>query len=136
MSTATSTTKYIETVGRRKEAIARVRIAPASKMSMLINGKEVNAYFPTDVLRTIAMQVVEKWKGAGTFKITAVINGGGINGHAEALRHALGRAYVEHDHSLRTAIKQAGYLKRDPRAKERRKFGHKKARKSPSWSKR
>ena len=94
MSTATSTTKYIETVGRRKEAIARVRIAPASKMSMLINGKEVNAYFPTDVLRTIAMQVVEKWKGAGTFKITAVINGGGINGHAEALRMTQGRERV------------------------------------------
>ncbi len=136
MSTATTTAKYIETVGRRKEAIARVRITPASKMSIVVNGKEIATYFPTLQLRTIAMHMLEQFKNAGTFKITAVIRGGGINGHAEALRHALARAFTEHDPSLRIPVKRAGYLKRDPRAKERRKFGHKKARKSPSWSKR
>ena len=128
--------RYIETIGRRKTAIARVRITPSAKGSASINGKEIEAYFPTEDMRRIAVEALGLVKLAGKFKLTAKIYGGGLNGQAEALRHAIARALVIHDSDLRSKIKRAGFLKRDPRAKERRKFGLKKARKAPQWSKR
>lgn len=135
--TKTNEEKYIETVGRRKTAIARVRITPASKMSYDINGKTVEDYFPTKELRITAGEAIATSKLTTTkFKVTAVVKGGGIAGQAEAFRHGLSRAIIEYDKELRGIMKKAGLLKRDPRAKERRKFGLKKARKSPQWSKR
>ena len=128
--------RYIETVGRRKTAIARVRIAPSAKASVLVNDKDVDAYFTTDELRRIAVGAITITKLAQKFKITAKIIGGGQNGQAEALRHGIARALIIHDTELRKKVKAAGLLKRDPRAKERRKFGLKKARKAPQWSKR
>lgn len=128
--------KYIETVGRRKTSIARVRITEAGKNSFLINERELADYFPTADLQRIANEVFTKSKAAGKFKITAHIKGGGISSQAEALRHGLARALTEHDVELKGKLKKAGFLKRDPRAKERRKFGLKKARKAPQWSKR
>lgn len=128
--------KYVEAVGRRKTAIARVRLTPASKMSYSINEKELETYFPTAELRFIATDALAKSKVEGKFKISAKITGGGIHSQAEALRHGIARALVETDIELRKKIKKAGYLKRDSRAKERRKFGLKKARKAPQWSKR
>ena len=137
MTITKTTDKYIETVGRRKTAVARVRITPASKMSYDINGKTVEQYFPTKELQTAATESFGASKLSETkFKITVVAKGGGINGQAEAIRHGIARALIEYDKELRGKLKKAGLLKRDPRAKERKKFGLKKARKSPQWSKR
>lgn len=129
-------TRYIETIGRRKTAIARVRMFVNAKSSCVVNDKDVNSYFPTDELRRIALQAIKDTKLQIKFKVTARITGGGLNGQAEALRHGIARALIIHDVELRKKIKKAGFLKRDPRAKERRKFGLKKARKAPQWSKR
>lgn len=125
---------YIEAVGRRKTSVARVRITPASKNSISINSKEFEVYFPTPVLRKTVLSVFD-YIGE-KFSVTAKLNGGGISSQAEAMRHGLTRALVSFDPNLRTKFKVHGFLKRDPRAKERRKFGLKKARKAPKWSKR
>ena len=131
-----TTTRYIETIGRRKTATARVRITPASKQSLLINDRELETYFKTEEQRRVALDAINKAKTPEKWKITARISGGGLSAQAEALRHGVARALVEHDLELRKKLKKAGLLKRDPRSKERRKFGLKKARKSPQWSKR
>jgi small subunit ribosomal protein S9 len=133
----TKTDKYIETVGRRKTATARVRMTPAAKMSYEINGKTIEEYFPTKELQATAVESLTEAKLTETkFKVTVVAKGGGINGQADAMRHGIARGLIEYDINLRGKLKKAGLLKRDPRAKERRKFGLKKARKSPQWSKR
>lgn len=126
--------KYIEAVGRRKTSIARVRITPSSKSSISINNKDFDVYFPTPSLKNI---VLSAFKDIGDkFAVTAQLKGGGISSQAQALRHGLSRALVSFDPNLRGSLKSKGFLKRDPRAKERRKFGLKKARKAPKWSKR
>jgi small subunit ribosomal protein S9 len=131
----TKTEKYIEAVGRRKTSVARVRLTPAAKTTITVEDKELHEYFPTEEMQAIAKQpfmegVVEK------FKVTAKLKGGGIHSQSEALRHGIARALVKNDEQLRKPLKKEGMLKRDPRAKERRKFGLKKARKAPKWSKR
>jgi small subunit ribosomal protein S9 len=128
--------RYIETVGRRKTAIARVRITTDPKQSYTINDRNLENYFPTTELRRIVTEAMESAKTADKFKITVKLKGGGIHSQAEALRHGISRALIKYDKELRGKMKKAGYLKRDPRAKERRKFGLKKARKAPQWSKR
>ena len=133
--TATKETKYIEAIGRRKTSIARVRITPAAKTSFKVNEKDMASYFPTAELRKIVEDAIEKTK-LGKFSISVRIKGGGTHSQAEAVRHGIARALVKHDESSKSKLKAAGFLKRDPRAKERRKFGLKKARKSPQWSKR
>ena len=126
--------KYIEAVGRRKTSVARVRITPAAKTTLTVNEREFDNYFPTVELRSIVLSAFED--SAEKFSVTAKLNGGGISGQAQAMRHGIARALIERDPELRTKLKVKGFLKRDPRAKERRKFGLKKARKSPQWSKR
>lgn len=133
---ATNTDRYIETVGRRKTSVARVRITPAPKNSILVNEKEMEVYFPIKDMQTIVKQPFMEAKISEKFKVTAHINGGGMHSQSEALRHGIARALVSYQADLRKTLKKAGYLKRDPRAKERRKFGLKKARKAPQWSKR
>ena len=128
--------RYIEAVGRRKTSTARVRITEAAKASIVVNGKELATYFPTLELQKIVGEAFDKSKVAGKFMMTVLVRGGGIHSQAEALRHGLSRALVEYDLELRTRLKRLGFLKRDPRMKERRKFGLKKARKAPQWSKR
>lgn len=128
--------KYIETIGRRKTASARVRITKASKNSYLINEKELAVYFPTKELQDTVTSAITESKTPEKFKVTVIAKGGGIAGQAVAVRHGIARALNEFDQDLRPKLKKAGYLKRDPRAKERRKFGLKKARKAPQWSKR
>lgn len=128
--------KYIEAVGRRKTSTARVRISEATKTSIEINSKDASVYFPTAELQNIINEAIEKSKVVGKFAITVVVKGGGIHSQAEAVRHGLSRALVDMDAELRTRLKKLGFLKRDPRMKERRKFGLKKARKAPKWSKR
>lgn len=128
--------KYIETIGRRKTATARVRLTPGNRTSVTVNGKDANDYFATEKLRNVALEAFLKAALGTQFAVTAVVNGGGINGQAEAVRHAISRALVEYDANLRTTLKKEGLLKRDPRAKERRKPGLVKARKRKQWSKR
>ena len=130
--------KYIEAVGRRKTSVARVRITPLAKESgkntFLVNGKELEVYFSVKEMQIIVAQSLSEVPEK--FKVSVKVSGGGIHSQSEALRHGIARALVEHNAGLRKSIKKAGYLKRDPRAKERRKFGLKKARKAPQWSKR
>lgn len=127
--------RYIEAVGRRKTAIARVRMTPASSQSILINDKPVESYFPAQIHQAIVTSAL-KHAVETKFKITVIVRGGGINAQAESVRLGMARCLVEMDHEKRKPLKKAGFLKRDPRAKERRKFGLKKARKAPQWSKR
>ncbi len=136
MSTTETKTKYFEAVGRRKTAVARARITPAAKQTITINDKDVTEYFVTKEMQMIAEAAFVQSKLAQKFKVTALLNGGGIHSQSEALRHAISRALLDYDLELRKKLKKLGFLKRDPRAKERRKFGLKKARKSPQWSKR
>ena len=136
MAPTTTTNKYFEAVGRRKTAIARVRLFPAPKAKYEINGKTLEAYFPVKEMQQTAMEAIENGKAAEKFLVTAKIVGGGISAQSEALRHGIARALLVYDIQLRGGLKKLGFLKRDPRAKERRKFGFKKARKSPQWSKR
>ena len=126
--------RYIEAVGRRKTSVARVRITPASKVSVSVNDKEFEKYFPTPTLQKTVLSAFDDMEGK--FLVTVKLKGGGISSQAEALRHGLSRALVSFDPNLRARLKAKGFLKRDPRAKERRKFGLKKARKAPKWSKR
>ena len=126
--------RYIEAVGRRKTSVARVRITPATKISVSVNDKELDKYFSTPTLRATVLSALSDIEGK--FAVTAKLNGGGISSQAEALRHGLSRALIIFDPHLRGSLKIKGFLKRDPRAKERRKFGLKKARKAPKWSKR
>jgi small subunit ribosomal protein S9 len=127
--------KYIETVGRRKTSIARVRITEAAKTSYTINDREIADYFPTAELQRVATDALNAVK-AGKYKVTVLLKGGGISSQAVALRLGVARALIIVDKEFRGKLKKDGFLKRDPRAKERRKFGLKKARKAPQWSKR
>jgi small subunit ribosomal protein S9 len=121
--------------GRRKESVARVRLVPGSGQFQL-NGRSLEDYFPA---RTHRVLVGAPLRSAGRDKdldVIARIDGGGATGQAGALQHGIARALVEMDPALRTALKREGFLTRDPREKERRKYGLKKARKAPQYSKR
>ncbi len=128
--------EYIEAVGRRKTSSARVRLFPSTKTSFTINDKDVKVYFPTRELEKIVRDAMELVAGDDKYEVTIKISGGGIHSQAEAVRHGIAQALVKKDESVRTDLKKEGMLKRDGRAKERRKFGLKKARKAPQWSKR
>lgn len=127
---------YIESIGRRKTSIARARLMPATRTAVVVNGKDLNSYFVTPALQVIALEPFLKVALPTQFSVTVVVNGGGIAGQAVAVRHAISRALTAYDATLRGVLKKEGFLKRDPRAKERRKPGLKKARKRPQWSKR
>lgn len=135
MSTETKN-RYIEAVGRRKTAIARVRITPAAKGSFIINDKDVKEYFTTNDLQVLAQEALSKSEIGEKFIVTVKVLGGGIHAQAEAVRHGLARTLVERDEQVKNTLKKLGFLKRDSRQVERKKFGLKKARKAPTWSKR
>lgn len=128
-------TKYIESVGRRKRATARVRITPATKTSYTVNEKEGDEYFPTLQLQKVLHDALTLIEGA-TFQVSAKVMGGGTPSQAEAIRLGIARALVKDDLERRGELKAAGFLKRDPRVKERKKFGLRSARRAPQWSKR
>lgn len=135
--TKKETGKYYEAVGRRKTSVARVRIYEnAGKLEVIANDKKISDYFPTEEMREIIRQPIKTTGGTDKFKITAKITGGGIHSQAEALRHGISRALVKVNPENRKMLKPENLLSRDSRMKERRKFGLKKARKSPQWSKR
>ena len=127
---------YIEAIGRRKTANARVRITPGSSSAVLINDRTAENYFPVEQLRMSALEPFLKVSLPTQFALSVHVTGGGPTGQAEAIRLGISRALVVYNEDLRGDLKKLGFLKRDPRAKERRKFGLKKARKSPQWSKR
>jgi small subunit ribosomal protein S9 len=130
------TKKYIEGIGRRKESVARVRITESKDNSVLVNQKPVVEYFKTEIQRKTAVQAITDLDIEKKFEVTVVVKGGGASSQADAIRHGMARALVEFDETLRKDLKKRTFLKRDPRAKERRKFGLKKARKAAQWSKR
>ena len=136
MSATKTKEVYVEGIGRRKRAIARVRVVPAKKNTFVINEKSLDEYFKTDDLKNVAQEALTKVEGVGTYSVSVKIVGGGTASQAESLRLGLSRALVEIDPELRKGLKKEGFLKRDPRIIERKKFGLKKARKSPQWSKR
>jgi small subunit ribosomal protein S9 len=125
---------YIGT-GRRKDAVARVRLMPG-KGQFQIKGKTLEQYFGRKTLQTLIQQPFEVTGTKGRFDVIASIMGGGVSGQAGALRHGIARALLEADDGFRAELKKAGLLTRDPRMKERRKYGLKKARKRPQFSKR
>ncbi len=134
MEKTTTKKRYVEAIGRRKTATARVRLTAGSKEAYLINDKDLATYFPTEELQKI---VTDPFKTVGTvYGVSVHVKGSGIHSQAEAVRHGISRALVKENEEDKTKLKTEGFLKRDPRAKERRKFGLKKARKAPQWSKR
>ncbi len=129
--------KYVEGIGRRKTATARVRIFESTKANdITINGRSLKEYFPQTVhqntVRSV-LKVVDKEKGLG---VSVKVSGSGISAQAGAVRHGLARALIKQEPDLRKRIKPFGYLTRDPRMVERKKYGLKKARRAPQWSKR
>jgi small subunit ribosomal protein S9 len=121
--------------GRRKEAVARVRVVPGSG-NFEVNGKPIEEYFPTRAHRMVVASPLRLVGRDKDFDVSARIEGGGVAGQAGALRHGIARALIEIDPELRGVLKKEGYLTRDSREKERRKYGLKKARKAPQYSKR
>lgn len=128
--------QYTEKIGRRKTSTCRVRVTPAAKASFTVNGKKADEYFKTPAVVKIVHDAIELVGTDEKYEISVVVSGGGIHSQAEAVRHGLARYFAEKNEDSKTKLKKEGYLKRDPRSKERRKFGLKKARKSPQWSKR
>ena len=131
----TSAKPYFYGTGRRKSSVARVRLYPGTG-NITINGKDIDAYFGLDTLKLIINQPFGVTNTAGKFDIVANVNGGGISGQAGAIRHGVARALLLADDTFRPALKKAGFLTRDPRMKERKKYGLKAARRAPQFSKR
>jgi small subunit ribosomal protein S9 len=125
----------IQTTGRRKEAVARVRLRPGTGQ-IVINGRPIERYFTIATHRQAATEALRITQTADVYDVDASIGGGGVSGQAGALRLGIARALVALDDELRPQLKKAGLLTRDAREKERRKYGLKKARKAPQYSKR
>lgn len=123
-------------VGRRKKAIARVRIIPGGENAMVVNKLPIEEYFKTDAQKYIAKQPLVLTNTDDKYDVIVNVSGGGLTGQAGAVRHGIARALCEADATLRPELKKAGFLTRDPRMKERKKYGLHKARKAPQFSKR
>ena len=124
-----------QSTGRRKQAIARVRIRPGTG-KIVVNGRPVEEYFPSETHRMIVSEPLRVTTTAEVYDVDATIAGGGVTGQAGALRLGIARGLVELDPDVRISLKQAGFLTRDAREKESKKYGLKKARKAPQYSKR
>ncbi len=131
----TSAKPYFYGTGRRKKSVARVRVYPGTGV-ITINKRDIDDYFGLETLKLIVNQPYEVTDTVGKFDIVCTVVGGGISGQAGAIRHGLARALVQADESYRPALKKAGFLTRDPRMKERKKYGLKAARRAPQFSKR
>src|SRR5574340_429447 len=122
-------------VGRRKTSVARVRLMPGTG-DIIVNDKPMADFFSRETMKAIVKQPLELTNTTGKFNVSAIVSGGGISGQAGAVRHGIARALVSSDAALRGALKKAGFLTRDPRMKERKKYGQKGARKRFQFSKR
>ncbi|WP_369132841.1 30S ribosomal protein S9 [Modestobacter sp. I12A-02662] len=125
----------IQTVGRRKEAIVRVRLVPGTG-EFRLNGRSLEQYFPNKVHQQLIREPFVTLEKAEQYDVIGLLKGGGVTGQAGALRLAIARALIQVEAEDRPALKKAGFLTRDPRVKERKKYGLKKARKAPQYSKR
>lgn len=136
--TTKKTTKVVEftATGRRKQSIARVRLIPSTKGSFTINGKHIDEYLALGAYKLVANQALELTGTTAKYDVIVNVHGGGLSGQAGAIRHGIARALIKADETLRPELKKAGFLTRDPRAKERKKYGLKKARKAPQFRKR
>jgi small subunit ribosomal protein S9 len=121
--------------GRRKTSVARVTMTPGNGQ-ITVNKKPADDYFPRETLRMVIRQPIELAGITGKYDVLALVNGGGLTGQAEALRHGISRAIVDMNSDLRSRLKKEGFLRRDPREKERKKYGQKGARKRFQFSKR
>jgi small subunit ribosomal protein S9 len=126
---------YFYGTGRRKESVARVRLYPGTG-SVTINGRDIDDYFGLETLKLIVRQPLELTNTLGRFDIETTVAGGGVSGQAGAIRHGISRALLLAGDDLRPILKKAGFLTRDPRMKERKKYGLKAARRAPQFSKR
>ena len=124
-----------QAVGRRKKAIARVRLVPGDG-KVVINGRDIDNYFGLETLKMTVRQPLALTTLEGRYDVLVNVYGGGLSGQAGAIRHGIARALVKADPELRPAVKKAGFLTRDPRMKERKKYGLKAARRAPQFSKR
>ena len=127
---------YFYGTGRRKSSVARVRVYTNGTGKITINNRDIDDYFGLDTLKLIVRQPMELTGTSGKFDIICTVAGGGVTGQAGAIRHGLSRALLQYDAELRGALKKAGFLTRDPRMKERKKYGLKGARRAPQFSKR
>lgn len=128
--------RYYEAVGRRKTAIARVRLWTRGEKEFLVNEKPLLQYFPTPELQETARASLQKMNVEDKFRVVAKVRGGGSSAQAEAIRHGVARALVLFNPDFKKRLRKAGYLTRDPRMRERKKFGLKRARRAPQWAKR
>ncbi len=129
------TSPYFYGTGRRKKSVARVRVY-AGTGKITINDRDIDDYFGLETLKLIVRQPLALTGTTEKFDIVCRVNGGGVTGQAGAIRHGLSRALLQYDEALRTSLKKAGFLTRDPRMKERKKYGLKGARRAPQFSKR
>ncbi len=132
----TSKKPYMYGTGRRKSSVARVHLFPGGTGAITINGRDIDDYFGLETLKLIVRQPLVTTNTAAKVDISAKVVGGGVTGQAGAIRHGIARALLQVDESYRTALKAAGFLTRDPRMKERKKYGLKAARRAPQFSKR
>ena len=121
--------------GRRKKSVARVRLVPGTGV-ITINKRDIDEYFGLETLKVVVKQPLELTKTVGKFDVLVTVQGGGFTGQAGAIRHGISRALLEVDEEYRAVLKAEGYLTRDPRMKERKKYGLKAARRAPQFSKR
>lgn len=128
--------KYYKAVGRRKTAVARVRLFTRGEKEFFINEKPYNIYFPILKLQQIVTASLKKMKALDKFRVLIKVKGGGIRAQAEAIRHGTARALVLFNPDFKKRLRKAGFLTRDPRMRERKKFGLKRARRAPQWQKR
>ena len=128
--------QYQYGTGRRKSSIARVRLYQGGTGSITINGRDIDDYFGLDTLKLIVRQPLVATELVGKVDVVCTVQGGGVTGQAGAIRHGIARALIVADESYRPALKAAGFLTRDPRMKERKKYGLKAARRAPQFSKR
>ena len=132
----TSKKPYKYGTGRRKSSVARVHLFEGGNGTITINGRDIDEYFGLETLKMVVRQPLEATGTVGKVDISATVSGGGVSGQAGALRHGIARALLSVDPAYRTILKQAGFLTRDPRMKERKKYGLKAARRAPQFSKR
>ena len=127
---------YLYGTGRRKSSVARVHLFPKGTGKVTINNRDIDDYFGLDTLKVIVRQPFEVTNTAGQFDVVCTVSGGGVSGQAGAIRHGIARALLQNGDEMRPMLKKAGLLTRDPRMKERKKYGLKAARRAPQFSKR
>jgi len=134
--TAGKPDRYFEAIGRRKTAVARVRLFTKGDKEFIVNNKPYEKYFQTKSDQETSVASMKKMKCLDKFRVTVVVKGGGHSAQAEAIRHGTARVLVDFNNNFRKRLRKAGFLTRDPRMRERKKFGLKRARKAPQWAKR